>query len=239
MALPFSSRLRFSTLARLLIAGLCLGCAGNPAPGAKPETFDLVVAATTDVHGRLTGWDYYANKADSTRGLSRAATIVDSVRAANPNRVVLVDAGDLLQGNPLAFVAARVDTTRPNPIIAAMNVMKYDASAVGNHEFNYGLATLGRAIKEASFPFLASNVYLANGPRAYPAYVVVRRGNVNVGIVGATTPGSMVWDRDNLRGQLVIRDVVPEVKEAVQDVRGKGADVIVVTMHSGLTGASS
>src|SRR5687768_14579224 len=78
---------------------------------------DLVVAATTDVHGRLRAWDYYANDAETVRGLSRAATIVDSVRAANPGRVILLDAGDLLQGNPLAYVAAKVSRDRTNPII--------------------------------------------------------------------------------------------------------------------------
>ncbi|HEV7389525.1 MAG TPA: hypothetical protein VGN73_13015, partial [Gemmatimonadaceae bacterium] len=60
------------------------------------ESVDLVVATTTDVHGRLRGWDYYANQAETIRGLTRAATIVDSVRAANPGRVILLDAGDLL-----------------------------------------------------------------------------------------------------------------------------------------------
>lgn len=219
------------------VASALVACASNPRPGST-EAIDLVVAATTDVHGRLTGWDYYAGAADSIRGLSRAATIVDSVREANPNRVVLVDAGDLLQGNPLAFVGARVDTTHPHPVIAAMNVMRYDAAVVGNHDFNYGLATLGRAIRQASFPFLAANAYLANGARAYPAFVIVQRGSLRVGIVGATTPGSMVWDRENLRGRVVIRDIVPEVRTAVAEARAKGADVIVVTMHSGLSGQS-
>ena len=85
-----------------------------------------MVVGTTDVHGRLRAWDYYANQAEAVRGLSRAATIVDSVRAANPGRVILLDAGDLLQGNPLAYVAARVAGDRTNPIVAAMNAMQYD-----------------------------------------------------------------------------------------------------------------
>jgi 2',3'-cyclic-nucleotide 2'-phosphodiesterase (5'-nucleotidase family) len=223
------------------IAGVA-SCARNPAPAARDgggsEAFDLVVAATTDVHGRLTGWDYYAGARDTSRGLSRAATIVDSLRAANPDRVVLVDAGDMLQGNPLTFVAARIDTTRRNPVIAAMNSMRYDAAAIGNHDFGYGLATLGRAIKDASFPLLAANAYLASGPRAYPAYVIVRRGDVRVGIVGATTPAAMVWERDNLRGRVVLRDIVPEVRTAVAEARAKGTDAIVVVLHSGLAGGS-
>jgi 2',3'-cyclic-nucleotide 2'-phosphodiesterase (5'-nucleotidase family) len=240
MSLPAYSRPRLVGVVTALLSAAVLGsCATAGAPRSGVESFDLVVAATTDVHGRLTGWDYFAGTPDSTRGLSRAATIVDSVRTANPDRVVLVDAGDLLQGNPLTFVAARVDSTASHPVIAAMNAMRYDAAVIGNHDFDYGLATLGRAIKEASFPFLAANAYLANGPRAYPAFVIVRRGSVRVGIIGATTPGAMVWDRDNLRGRVVVRDIVPEVRTAVGEARAKGADVIVVTMHSGLAEPSN
>ncbi len=229
-------------VALLVAVAGATSCAANPGP-AKPgnaatETVDLVVAATTDVHGRLTGWDYYAGAPDASRGLSRAATIVDSVRAANPDRVVLVDAGDMLQGNPLSFVAARIDTAQRNPAIVAMNAMRYDAAAIGNHDFGYGLSTLGRAIKDASFPLLAANAYLASGPRAYPAYVIVKRGGVRLGIVGATTPGAMLWERDNLRGRVVLRDIVAEVRTAVAEARAKGADGIVVVLHSGLSGGS-
>jgi 2',3'-cyclic-nucleotide 2'-phosphodiesterase (5'-nucleotidase family) len=117
---------------------LSIACAPSQLP--RPTgPIDLVIATTTDVHGRLRAWDYYANKAEAVRGLTRAATIVDSVRAANHGRVILLDAGDLLQGNPLAYVAARVSSDRTNPIIAAMNAMRYDAAAIGNHEYNYGV----------------------------------------------------------------------------------------------------
>ncbi|MFL5640143.1 MAG: bifunctional metallophosphatase/5'-nucleotidase, partial [Gemmatimonadaceae bacterium] len=108
-------------------------------PPRAAESVDLVIATTTDVHGRLRAWDYYANQAEAVRGLTRAATIVDSVRAANPGRVILLDAGDLLQGNPLAYVAAKVSHDRANPVIVAMNTMQYDAAAIGNHEYNYGV----------------------------------------------------------------------------------------------------
>jgi len=69
-------------------------------PLPAQQRVEIKVAATTDVHGRLRAWDYYANAIDSTRGLARVATIVDSLRMSAPGRVVLVDAGDLLQGNP-------------------------------------------------------------------------------------------------------------------------------------------
>src|SRR5574340_657384 len=103
----------------VLLAAACIRSTQAPAPAgsgpgtptpaalepAPPDSLDLVVAATTDVHGRVRGWDYYANRPDPARGLTRAATIVDSLRSGAPGRVILVDAGDLLQGNPLAYVA--------------------------------------------------------------------------------------------------------------------------------------
>jgi len=154
--------------------------------------------------------------------------------------VILLDAGDLLQGNSLTYMAARVSAPEaPHPVIQAMNAMAYDASAVGNHEFNYGLPFLERSIAQATFPFLATNAYRLDGTHAFRGWAMMMRGPVKVGIVGATTPGSMIWDRDNLAGRLVIRDIVPEVRTAVAEARQAGADVIVVTMHSGLEGVSS
>ena len=169
----------------LALAFLVLACAGAAAStrsrattaisdGAS-DTVDIVVASTTDVHGRLRGWDYFAGARDTLRGLSRVATIVDSVRRAQPGRVVLVDAGDLLQGNPLTYVAARIDSAAPHPVIAAMNALGYDAAALGNHEFNYGMPALDRALRQAAFPFLAANAYRPDGQRAFPASRVIQR----------------------------------------------------------------
>ncbi|MDQ6888176.1 MAG: 5'-nucleotidase C-terminal domain-containing protein [Gemmatimonadota bacterium] len=210
------------------------GLAAQAAAAAGADSRELVVASTTDVHGRLRGWDYYAGREDGNRGLTRAATIVDSLRATSPGRVLLIDAGDLLQGTPLTFIAARRFPSRAHPVIAAMNAMRYDAAAIGNHEFNYGVPLLNHAIAQAHFPFLAANAMTPAGRHAYTPWVIVRRAGIRVGIIGATTPGSVIWDRDNLRGRLVIRDIVPAVGLAVGEARKAGADVIVVTVHSGL-----
>jgi 2',3'-cyclic-nucleotide 2'-phosphodiesterase (5'-nucleotidase family) len=218
-----------------VIAAAC----GPPRPLQSNAAFDLVVAATTDVHGRLRGWDYYANAPDSLRGLSRAATIIDSLRKGMSVFPVVVDAGDFLQGNPLAYVAARVDTEMPHPVIAAMNAITYDAVVIGNHEFNYGLSTLNRAIRQADFTMLAANVYTPDGKQPFRPWAVSTRRGIKIAIVGATTPGSVLWDRDNLAGRLVIRDVVPEVRTAVRDARDAGAVVVIVVVHSGLNEPSS
>src|SRR4051812_41715871 len=174
-----------------LMTGVFLssGCATAARQG-NDGAVDLVVATTTDVHGRVRAWDYYANQVETVRGLTRAATIVDSVRSANPGRVILLDAGDLLQGNPFAYVAARQSSDRTNPIIAAMNAMGYDASAIGNHEYNYGVPYLDSAIGQARFPFLSANTYRSSpeGVHAYRPWTIIERAGLKVGVVGATTP---------------------------------------------------
>jgi 2',3'-cyclic-nucleotide 2'-phosphodiesterase (5'-nucleotidase family) len=226
---------------KLYFAGLfAMACAPAQLPRST-EPVDLVIATTTDVHGRLRAWDYYANQAEAVRGLSRAATIVDSVRAANPGRVILLDAGDLLQGNPLAYVAARVSSNRASPIIAAMNAMRYDAAAIGNHEYNYGVPYLDSVVRQATVPFLSANTYRLNpeGVHAYRPWTIIDRAGVKVGIVGATTPGVMVWDAENIRGRLRFGDIVPAVRQSVGEARTAGADIILVTVHSGLNEPSS
>src|SRR4051812_30577386 len=139
-----------------IVVTLLGGACALPVLHESTRPVDLVVAATTDIHAYVRGWDYYGNRPDTIRGLTRVATIVDSLRRVSSVLPVLVDAGDILQGNPLAYVAARVDSMMPNPVMLAMNAMQYTAAAVGNHEFNYGLPALERAIRQSTFPLLAA-----------------------------------------------------------------------------------
>ncbi len=225
----------WSAVAAAAFATACL-----PVPLYQSEApAVIVVAATTDVHGYLRGWDYYTNAPDSARGLARAATIIDSLRRVSRLLPVLVDAGDMLQGTPLTFAAARIDTTMQHPVILAMNEMHYDAAAIGNHEFNYGLPTLQRAIRQAEFPLLAANITTPNGEMPFRPWAVSMRAGIKVAIVGATTPGVMVWDRVNVAGRLIVGDIVPAVRTAVLDAHDAGAAVVIVVVHSGLNEPAS
>ncbi len=224
---------------RLVTLAACFGVSASLGAQAHPARRSLVVLATTDVHGRLRAWDYYDTRPDSYRSLAAAATIVDSVRLANPGNVLLVDAGDLLQGNPLLTVAARQPRHDPHPVIAAMNAMRYDAAAIGNHEFNYGLPLLRSALVQARFPFLSANAVARQGRDAFPAFTLVRRGTLTIGILGATTPGVMVWDRDNVRGRLRYVDIIPPLRRAAANARRAGAEVVVAVVHAGLDGPAT
>lgn len=227
----------FAVLA--LIAGCRAGTPVAAAPGALGAPFDLVVLSTTDVHGRIRGWDYYADSAESGRGLTRAATVIDSIRAANPGRVLLVDAGDLLQGNPFAYVAMRQFSDSLNPIVRAMNELRYDAMAIGNHEFNFGVPYLERAVAQASFPMLSSNTYKLDGTHKFRPWAIVERQGVKIGVIGATTPGVMVWDAANVAGRVRLGDILPAVRKSVEEARAAGAQVVVVVAHAGLNEPAS
>ena len=211
---------------------LLCGSAGARAQ-APAGPVDLVVAATTDIHGRIRGWDYFGDSADSGRGLSRVSVIFDSIRAAAPGRAIFVDAGDFLQGSPVTYVASRPGYPGPNPVIAAMNALRYDAGVIGNHEFNYGLPYLDRSLAAATFPFLAANVRRIDGKRGWAPAAFFDRGGVRVAVIGVTTPWSMVWDKLNLQKKLAIDDIVTALRRAVKDARAAGAQVVVVVAHAG------
>src|SRR5688572_24708545 len=174
-------------LLALLATGLACASGGTRA-AAGPERVELVVLGTTDVHGRLLPHDYFTGR-EVDYGLARVTTLVDSIRAAEPH-VLLLDSGDLLQGNPLTYYHGVVAPADTHPVIHAMNRLGYDAAALGNHEFNYGLDVLGRALEVAAFPFLAGNVFVAGTDSlAFPAWTLVERGGVRVAVLGFTTPG--------------------------------------------------
>ncbi|MBI4408837.1 MAG: 5'-nucleotidase C-terminal domain-containing protein, partial [Gemmatimonadetes bacterium] len=199
---------------------------------------ELVLLGTTDVHGRVYPYDYYTGQ-PTDHGLTLLKPLVDSIRAANPGRVYLFDSGDLLQGTLLAYLYARVRSQEPSPIVRAMNLMGYSASAIGNHEFNYGLEYLGRAVAQAAFPLVTANVYRhGTGEHAYRPYVLLPHpvaggDTIRLGVTGVTPPGVHIWDRRHVEGVLDFRDAVASLRPVVAEMRARGADLVVVLSHGG------
>ncbi len=206
--------------------------------GAPQDTAHIVIVATTDVHGRATAWEYVTGKPFGG-GLVRVATIVDSLRKRYPGQVIVADAGDLLQGDPFAAYYATVGPRDPNPIVEAMNLVGYDVATLGNHDFNWGLPFLRRSLAGAAFPYVSGNVYdLPADTLLYPAYVVLRRQGVRVGVAGFTTPGVMLWDRENVKGKVRVGRVSASAGAVLRNL-ARDADLRIVLIHSGMDGAAS
>src|SRR5467141_2006604 len=200
---------------------------------SPPDTAHIVIVATTDVHGRVFGWDYVRDAA-APGGLSRAATALETLRSRYPGQLVLVDAGDLLQGNTFATFYGRYDKRQPQPIIDAMNALQYAVVTPGNHAFNFGLDCLRRAATVATYRYVSANVEYSSGAPVFPKTVILPRGAVKVGITGFTTPGTMLWDRAQLAGPRVrVRRIAGAAASALARLEGEGADLKVVLIHSG------
>ncbi|HEX2270684.1 MAG TPA: bifunctional UDP-sugar hydrolase/5'-nucleotidase, partial [Pyrinomonadaceae bacterium] len=199
-----------------------------------PERVHITILGTTDLHGNINPIDYYTDKPDN-RGLAKVATLINRVRKEQPN-VVLVDSGDTIQGSPLESFHSRKNNVRTDPMMLVMNSLNYDAMAVGNHEYNFGLKVLEKARGEAKFPWLSANTYVKGTERThYKPYIVKDLAGVKIGIVGLTTPGVPYWDNPPNYAGLEFRNPVPEARKWVQTLRTQEkVDVVVVAMHMGV-----
>jgi 2',3'-cyclic-nucleotide 2'-phosphodiesterase/3'-nucleotidase len=198
------------------------------------EQIRVTVLETSDVHGRVFPWDYARARGEDV-GLARVATRVAAIRKENPN-VVLLDGGDTIQGTPGEYLQARRPAGGPDPMAAVMSAMGYDAMAVGNHEFNYGLSVLRKAEKDSGFPWLSANTRRASdGGAAFPEFVVREVGGVRIGVLGLTTPNIPNWEPEPNRPGLAWEDPVVTAKRLVPVLRReKRCDLVVVLFHSGL-----
>ena len=199
-----------------------------------PERVQITILGTTDLHGNINPIDYYTNKPDN-RGLAKVATLIKRLRKEQPN-VVLIDSGDTIQGSPLESYHGRKNNQPPDPMMLAMNALQFDAMAVGNHEYNFGLKVLEKARSEAKFPWLSGNTYeTATGKTHYQPYFVKQVAGVRVGILGLTTPGIPNWDNPPNYAGLSFHDPVAEARKWVSIMRARErVDIVIVAMHMGL-----
>ncbi|MGH9942223.1 MAG: bifunctional metallophosphatase/5'-nucleotidase [Pyrinomonadaceae bacterium] len=194
----------------------------------------ITVLSTTDLHGNILPVDYYTNKPDA-RGLAKVATLVRQARKENPH-TLLVDSGDTIQGTPFAYYHNKKNNQPPDPMMLAMSALGFDALAVGNHEYNFGLKVLEKARGEANFPWLSANTYRQGTRETYHRpYLVKELGGVRVGVLGLTTPGVPFWENKENYVGLEFREPVAEARKWVKELREKEkVDLLVVAMHMGL-----
>ena len=195
----------------------------------------LTVLSTTDLHGNLLPIDYYTDAPDA-RGLAKVATLVRQARKENPAGTLLLDSGDVIQGSPLEYVHNTINNAPPDPMMRAMSALGFDAMAVGNHEYNYGLKVLEKARSEAVFPWLSANTYKAGtNENFHRPYLLKEANGVRVGVLGLTTAGIPSWENPENYAGLEFRDPVVEAKKWVSVLRAQErADVVIVAMHMGM-----
>jgi 2',3'-cyclic-nucleotide 2'-phosphodiesterase/3'-nucleotidase len=206
---------------------------------ARAETLTVTVLATTDLHGNLYPIDYVTDR-PAPRGLAKLATLIRAAEAENPNHL-LIDCGDTIQGSALEFVyQSAVRKGAPvarDPMMLAMNKIGYDAMAVGNHEYNFGLKNLNAARDAAAFPWLSANTGVAPGAkyRPFAPYFVKTVAGIKVAVIGITTPAVPLWEKPENLGGYRFLPAVEAVRKAVAELRSREhPDLVLLAAHAGL-----
>ncbi|PPE63393.1 bifunctional metallophosphatase/5'-nucleotidase [Pectobacterium brasiliense] len=196
---------------------------------AAQEPVNITILGTSDLHGTFVPWDYATDTANMAGSLSQIATQVHKVRAQQPN-VILVDAGDTIQGN---FVET-FKNDKTSPMILGFNALNYDVWVLGNHEFDFGLNVLSTSLDQFKGTALAGNIFWESGKPYLPAYKIVERQGVKIGIIGMDTPMTAEFAKgtDRVKG-LNFTDPVGAVKTVIQQIHGK-VDAIVLVAHMGI-----
>ncbi|MFC9127314.1 bifunctional metallophosphatase/5'-nucleotidase [Streptomyces sp. NPDC057099] len=260
------NRRKFLEKSAVTGAGVALAGAvtapGAQAAEARGETkrgvkrYAFTVMGTTDLHGNVFNWDYFTDKEFDDKdhndiGLAKISTLVNRIREEKGRRnTLLIDAGDTIQGTQLSYYYAKVDPITAkggpvHPMAQAMNAMDYDAAALGNHEFNYGIPVLRKFEQQCRFPLLGANALDAKTLRpAFAPYSMHRLRtpfgrDVKVAVLGLTNPGIAIWDKANVQGKMTFPGLEEQAAKWVPKLRSMGADVVIVSAHSGSSGTSS
>ncbi|MDN3055611.1 5'-nucleotidase C-terminal domain-containing protein [Streptomyces sp. SRF1] len=250
-----------ATSAGVALAGASASAAaaetrGHQGPSGRQKRYAFTVMGTTDLHGNVFNWDYFTDAefddaAHNDVGLAKISTLVDQVRAEKGRRnTLLIDAGDTIQGTQLSYYYAKVDPITGSggpvhPMARAMNAIGYDAAALGNHEFNYGIPVLRTFEEQCDFPLLGANALDAKTLRpAFAPYWMTRLRtpfgrDVKVAVLGLTNPGIAIWDKANVQGKMTFPGLEEQAAKWVPRLRSMGADVVIVSAHSGTSGTSS
>ena len=197
----------------------------------EPVTTLLTILHVNDYHGRVKPFlDKTIDRREQVGGAAYLAAMIKQARAKNPTGTLLLAAGDMFQGSPVA------NLFHGTPVMEIMNELRFDAIALGNHEFDWGMGALTRLRREARFPFLAANIVDSQGnllPGISP-YKIFQRGHAKVAVIGLTTPETEYTTKpDNVKGFSFLSPeaVLPRL---IQEVRRQGASIVILLSHLGL-----
>jgi 5'-nucleotidase/UDP-sugar diphosphatase len=213
----------FKPLIASLATVVLLGCSGLPTSGPdRDKTYRLTILHTNDHHGR-----FWKNN-DGEYGMAARKTLIDQIREEvrqNGGHSLLLDGGDVNTGVPESDLQDAV------PDFRGMNLLGYDAMAVGNHEFDKPLSTLRMQRELARFPMLAANIY-DSGKRMFEPYKIFNLGGLRVGVMGLTTEDTYkMVSPDNVKN-IEFRGAIAEARNVVPELRTK-ADIVIAATHMG------
>jgi 2',3'-cyclic-nucleotide 2'-phosphodiesterase/3'-nucleotidase len=201
----------------------------------QAQTVKLKLVETSDVHGSLFPWDFINDKPANT-SLAQVFTYVEGLRADKNQSVILLDNGDILQGQPLVYYYNFEDTRTEHICARVMNYMKYDAATIGNHDIEPGHPVYDRLVKEFKFPWMAANaVDIKTGEPYFKPYTILNRNGVKIAVLGLITPGIPMWLPEKIWTGIDFQDMVVTAAKWVKIIKEKEQpDVLIGLFHAGV-----
>lgn len=201
----------------------------------EQKSIDITILETSDLHGHIFPISYGTNEYQPS-GLAKIATYVKKIRETEEN-LILIDNGDNIQGTPLTYHYVRQLYNLPNPMIQTLNELNYDAAIIGNHEFNYGLLVLQKAISEARFPFLSANILHTETKEPYfgqPFFSKTLDSGFKITVLGLTTHYIPNWEKPEHIKMLHFENAIEGAKKWVSHIKEQVTpDLLIVSYHGG------
>ena len=203
----------------------------------SPKTVTLRIVETSDVHGAFFPYNF-TERRDMSGTMARVSSYLKRQRKEMGNRLILLENGDILQGQPTCYYTNFVATDKPNIAAEVVNYLKYDAQTFGNHDVEVGHKVYDKWIKELNCPVVGANIIdLKSGKPYVEPYVIIEREGVRVAILGMLTPAIPNWLHQNLWSGMRFEEMVSCTKRWVKILREQEkADVVIGLFHSGWDG---
>ena len=202
---------------------------------SQESTATVRLLHTTDVHGNFFPYNYVTRR-PWQGSMARVAAYVDSLRkSVGKDKVVLLDNGDILQGQPTVYYYNYIDTVSPHIAADILRFMNYDAATLGNHDIETGHDVYDRFLSQVSCPVLGANVIdTVTGQPYLQPYTVIEKNGVRIAVLGLITPAIPAWLPENLWSGLRFDDMIENARRWVPEILGKEKpDVMVGLFHSG------
>ena len=216
---------------------LALMCISLTAMAKQAKTVTLRLIETSDVHGAFFPYNF-TERRPMEGTMARVSTYLKRQRKTYGDRLILLDNGDILQGQPTCYYTNYVKTDEPNIAAEVINYLQYDAETFGNHDVETGHAVYDKWIREVKCPMLGANIIdtKANKPYVKP-YTIIEREGVRVAILGMLTPAIPNWLHESLWTGLRFDEMLQTARHWIKILKEQEkADVIIGLFHSGWDG---